>query len=59
MKTQHEYAISEPVEHFGSASEVVMFFDDNTVMFIAKKLVQDYCFSSGAGEHPVENVNLK
>lgn len=53
MKTQHEYAISEPVEHFGSASGVVMFYGDNTVMFNDKKLVQDCCFSSGAGEHPL------
>lgn len=50
MKTQHEYAISE---HFGSASGVVMFYADNAAMFNAKKLVQDSCFSSGAGEHPL------
>lgn len=53
MKTQHEYVISEPVEHFGSASEVVMFYGDNTVMFNAKKLVKGSCFSSGAGEYPL------
>lgn len=53
MKTQHEYAISEPVEHFGSVSEAVMFYGDKTVTFNAKKLVQDSCFSSSAGEHPL------
>lgn len=59
MKTQHEYAVSEPVEHFGSASGVAMFYGDSTVMFNAKKLVQESCFLQVQENILWQNWNLK